>query len=75
MGSIINLQNDFCREVEELYKSRKDTTYVEVIVDLCEKHGIEPEAAAKLLSKPIKERLKTEGQQMNMVKKTSKLPL
>jgi len=75
MGSIINLQNDFCREVEELYKSRKDTTYVEVIVDLCEKHGIEPEAAAKLLSKPLKERLKAEGQKMNIVKKNNRLPI
>jgi len=75
MGSIINLQNDFCREIEELYRSRKDTTYMEVIVDLCEKHGIEPDAVSKLLTKPIKERLKVEGQSKNMVKKTSKLPL
>lgn len=73
MGSIINLQADFCRQVEELYKSRKDTTYMEVIVDLCERHGIEPEAAAKLLTKPIKERLKVEGQKYNMLRKDSKL--
>jgi hypothetical protein len=46
---------------------------MEVIVDLCEKHGIEPEAAAKLLTKPIKERLKAEGQKSNMLKKDSKL--
>ena len=73
MGSIINLQADFCRQVEELYKSRKNTTYMEVIVDLCERYGIEPEAAAKLLTKPIKERLKVEGQKYNMLKKDSKL--
>jgi hypothetical protein len=73
MGSILNLQNDFCRQVEELYRSRKDTTYIEVIVDLCEKHGIEPEAVAKLLTKPIKERLRVEGQRANMLKKSSKL--
>jgi hypothetical protein len=73
MGSIISLQTDFCRQIEDLYRSRKDTTYMEVIVDLCEKHGIEPEAAAKLLTKPIKERLKAEGQKSNMLKKDSKL--
>jgi hypothetical protein len=73
MGSIINLQADFSRQVEEIYKSRKDTTYMEVIVDLCEKHGIEPESAAKLLSKPLKERLRAEGQRYNMLKKDPKL--
>jgi hypothetical protein len=73
MGSIISLQTDFCRQIEDLYRSRKDTTYMAVIVDLCEKHGIEPEAAAKLLTKPIKERLKAEGQKSNMLKKDSKL--
>jgi hypothetical protein len=46
---------------------------MEVIVDLCEKHGIEPEAVAKLLTKPIKERLRVEGQKANMLKKSSKL--
>jgi len=73
MGSIINLQADFSRQVEETYRTRKDTTYMEVIVDLCERHGIEPEAAAKLLSKPLKERLRAEGQKYNMLKKDPKL--
>lgn len=75
MGSIINLKNDFCRQIEELYHSRKDTTYAEVIVDLCAKLGIEPETSVKLISKPIRERLKIEGQRMNILKKDSSLPL
>jgi Phage late-transcription coactivator len=73
MGSILSLQADFCRQVEELYTARKDTTYMEVIIDLCERHGIEPEAAAKLLTKPLKERIKVEGQRANILKKGSKL--
>lgn len=73
MGSILNLQADFCRQVEELYTARKDTTYMEVIIDLCERHGIEPESVAKLLNKPLKERIKVEGQRANILKKGSKL--
>ena len=73
MGSILSLQADFCRQVEELYTARKDTTYMEVIIDLCERHGIEPESVAKLLNKPLKERIKVEGQRANILKKGSKL--
>jgi hypothetical protein len=51
---------------------------MESVMDLCEKYGIEPESAAKLLSKPIREKLKSEFESLNMVRgkrKTTKLPL
>lgn len=78
MGSIMNIDHDFSKEVEETTQKRKNGKYLETILDLCEKYGIEPESAAKLLSKPIREKLKTEFESLNMVRgkrKTSKLPL
>jgi hypothetical protein len=78
MGSIMNIDHDFSKEVEELTRSRKSGKYMESIIDLCEKYGIEPESAAKLLSKPIREKLKSEFETLNMVRgkqKTTKLPL
>ena len=78
MGSIMNLDHDFSKEVEELIQTKKNGKYIEIIVDLCEKYTIEPEAVAKLLSKPIREKLKTEFETLNMVRgkrKSSKLPL
>lgn len=78
MGSIVNLDHDFSKEVEELTRSRKNGKYMEAIIDLCEKYAIEPESAAKLLSKPIREKLKAEFETLNMVRgkrKTTKLPL
>lgn len=78
MGSIMNLDHDFSKEVEETTQKRKNGKYIETILDLCEKYGIEPESAAKLLSKPIREKLKAEFENLNMVRgkrKTSKLPL
>ncbi len=74
----MNIDHDFSKEVELLTRSRMSGKYMESIIDLCEKYGIEPESAAKLLSKPIREKLKSEFELLNMVRgkrKTTKLPL
>ncbi len=74
----MNIDHDFSKEVEELTRTRNNGKYMESIIDLCEKYGIEPESAAKLLSKPIREKLKSEFESLNMVRgkrKTTKLPL
>ena len=78
MGSIMNIDHDFSKEVEELIREKKSARYMETVLDLCEKYGIEPESAAKLLSKPIREKLKSEFEALNMIRgkrKTTKLPL
>lgn len=78
MGSIVNLQHDFSKEVEENTLKKKDGKYLETVLELCEQYGIDPEAAAKLLSKPLREKLKIEFESLNMVRgrrKKSKLPL
>jgi hypothetical protein len=75
MGSIVNMNNDFSKEVEEFVKKQKEPSYIDAVLHLCEKHGVEPDTISKLLSKPIKERLKVEGQQLNLLKRDSKLPL
>ena len=77
MGSIVNIEETFSREIEELWLTRKDGRYIDVILELCEKHGIEPESVAKLVTKPIREKLKAEFENKNMLKggKKAKLPL
>jgi hypothetical protein len=77
MGSIINIETTFSKEIEELCRDRKDGQYIDAILELCEKHGIEPESVAKLVTKPIREKLKAEFENKNMLKggKKSKLPL
>jgi hypothetical protein len=77
MGSIINIETSFSKEIEELCRDRKDGQYIDAILELCEKHGIEPESVAKLVTKPIREKLKAEFENKNMLKggKRSKLPL
>jgi hypothetical protein len=78
MGSIINIESTFSKEIEELCKNQKDGMYIDAILELCEKHGIEPESVAKLVTKPIREKLKMEFESRNMIRgggKKTKLPL
>lgn len=77
MGSIINIEETFSKEIEELCKTKKEGLYIDAILELCEKYGVEPESVAKLLTKPIREKLKAEFEERNMMRgsKKSRLPL
>jgi hypothetical protein len=48
---------------------------MEAIVMHCEQTGIEIEVAATLVSPHLKSRIREEAQSVNLIKKTSKLPL
>jgi len=68
----------FSMEIETLVKTSNGLiTYVEAVVTYCQENDIELETVPKLLSKPLKERLRHEAQRFNFIKKTSKgvLPL
>ncbi len=70
--------NKFSIEIEKLVKNSNGLiTYIEAVVTYCQDKGIELETVPKLLSKPLKERLKHEAQRLNYMKATSKgvLPL
>lgn len=67
----------FAQEVEKIVHEGKDVRYMDAIVIFCEKNNIDIESVPKLMSKPLKERLKVEAQELNLLKRTSraKLPL
>jgi hypothetical protein len=65
----LNIQN----EIEKLVANNK--TYIDAVLQICETHNLDSEYVAKHLSKPIIEKIKQEGQQLNLLKKTAKLPL
>ena len=71
---LIDLKNKFSRSVE-LYVEKWKVPYIDAILALCEEYKLEPEAITKFLSKPLIEKLKVEGQDLNIVAKNkSKLP-
>ena len=66
----------FAQEIEKLVKNEK-INYIDAIVLFCDENNIEIDSITKLISKPLKEKLKCDAQQLNFMKKTTraKLPL
>jgi hypothetical protein len=72
---LIEEEIEFCREVEKLVASGVHDNYIDAILYVCETNEMEPFMAARLLSDPIKEKLKKEGQEINLLPKSTELPL
>ena len=49
--------------------------YIDAVLHFCEVNEIEVESVPKLLSKPLKEKIKYEAQELNFIKKTSRAKL
>jgi len=66
----------FAQDIEKIVKSSK-LNYIDAIVTYCEENSIEIETASKLVSKPLKEKIKNDAIELNFLKKTTraKLPL
>ena len=66
----------FAQEIEGIVSTDK-MSYIDAIIYYCEKNAIELDSVPKLISKPLKEKLKWEAQELNFLKKTSRarLPL
>ena len=67
----------FAQEIETLVLENNDMNYIDAIVFFCDKNSIDVESVPKLISKPLKEKIKYDAQQLNFMKRTSraKLPL
>ena len=67
----------FTEEIERIVLDNKDMRYVDAIVFFCEKNNIDVESVPKLISKPLKEKIKCEAIELNFLKRTShaKLPI
>tara|TARA_R100000278_G_scaffold104402_1_gene80731 strand:+ start:355 stop:615 length:261 start_codon:yes stop_codon:yes gene_type:complete len=66
----------FSMEIEKIVATEK-INYIDAICQYCEMNDIDVQSVSKLISKPLKERLKYDAIQLNFMKKTSraKLPL
>ena len=66
----------FAQDIEAIVKD-DNLGYIDGIVDYCEKNAIDVESVPKLISKPLKEKLKWEATELNYLKRTTraKLPL
>jgi len=65
----------FAKEIETLVKINVEMNYIDAIVYFCEKNSIDLESVPKLISKPLKEKIKYEATELNFLKKTSRAKL
>ncbi len=67
----------FAENIETLVLENKEMNYIDAIVHFCDENNIDVESVPKLISKPLKEKIKCDAQQLNFMKKTSraKLPI
>ena len=77
MASKFFCPTKFAQEIETLVLENKDMNYIDAIVFFCDQNSIDVEAVPKLISKPLKEKIKCDALELNFMKKTSraKLPL
>jgi len=66
----LNIQS----EIEKIVK-KKTCSYMDAVLQICESHNIDPSYIAKHLSKPIVEKIKAEGQALNLLPKSARLPI
>ena len=67
MGSILTLDKDFSKKVEECAKE-KEIGYMDAVLYLCEQNEIEPD------TKPIKEKIEREARGLNLLPTKTELP-
>jgi hypothetical protein len=65
---------DFSLLVENLSKDKR-IGLMDAICHHCKETGLEIEVAATLISVALKSKIKEEAQELNLIKKTAKLPI
>jgi hypothetical protein len=65
----------FSQEVEKIALNNPDMNYIDSVIHYCETNEIEIDSVGKLISKPLKEKIRHEAQQLNFIKKTSRAKL
>ena len=61
----------FSQEVEKIAVTNSDMNYIDSVLHLCDLNQIEVESVSKLISKPLKGKLKCNATELNYLKKTS----
>ena len=64
----------FALEIEKIV-AEESMNYIDAIVHFCELNSIDLNSVPKLISKPLKEKIKYEAMELNFLKKTSRAKL
>ncbi len=64
----------FMENIEGLVQRTK-MTYIDAILYYCEENKLEPETAGQMVGGKLKQLVQEEAEDLNLVQKTSKLPI
>ena len=66
----------FSMEIEKIVLACKgELNYMEAVICYCEEHDIELTTVNKLISKPLKEKIRADAQRLNCIKRTTRAKL
>lgn len=65
----------FAMEIEKIVQREEGMNYIDAIVHFCEMNNIEVDSVSKIISKPLKEKIKCDALKLNFMKKTSRARL
>jgi hypothetical protein len=73
---VVMTPKKFAMLIEQVVRTGKGTvTYMDAILDYCEKHEMEPDAVAPLISKPLKEKIEADARELNFLPRVATLPV
>ena len=64
----------FSMRIEKLAKD-SESTYLDALLDYCEKNSVEPEQIKPLITKSLKEKLEVNARELNFLPKVATLPI
>jgi hypothetical protein len=64
----------FALKIEQIV-AQGGISYMDAVLDYCEKHSMEPDAIAPLISKPLKEKIEADARELNYLPKVATLPI
>ena len=74
LDKIFETKTSFSLQIEE-ERLRLGASYIDTIVDYCQRKNLDIEAVASVLSPAIKEKIRGEAEQLNLLERTARLPI
>jgi hypothetical protein len=67
-------ESKFAEDIEKMVKADPDHNYITAIVEYCELHNLEVESVSKIISKPLKEKIRHDATKLNFLQKVHQSP-
>ena len=63
-------KEEFSKKVENKISNKKNISYIDAVISVLEETSLDMSMAQKLLTQPLLEKLKQEGQELNILPKS-----